>query len=403
MAVRYRYSMVFALAALFASGCDEATSPLGANEGQPAARPGQGADSEARGMRDSYIVLLRQDGGDVAQKIGMLKARHGRFVEDNVYRHALQGFSARLPSSLMRKLAADPDVVLVEKDLEVRAVSQETPWGITHSGAAASSTAAGNGSGQVSGVRIYILDTGIQPTHPDLNVQGGINFSGRKQSDWSDRNGHGTHVAGTAAARDNGSHVVGIAPGAPLYAVKVLGDNGSGYLSNVVRGVDWVVSHKGATPKIVNMSLGAYSGTAETSLDIAVRSAIEQGVVFAIAAGNDSRDAALYSPAHVSEAITVGAYAISSTFAGFSNYGAVVDILAPGVGILSTWVRSSTATISGTSMAAPHVAGAAALYLSQNAGATPAQVRNALVDEAGALAGTTPGQTTDATLNVSAF
>lgn len=402
MAIRSRYPLVFALGALFAAGCDGVDDPLGSEAGQPAARPDDGRASEGDPTKDSYIVVLRQDGPDVAERIGRLKARHGQFSEDRVYRRTLQGFSARLPKGQMARLAADPDVDFIERDIEVRAVGQLTPWGIADIGMPSPSPFVGDKT--VAGVRIYILDTGIQPYHPDLQVRAGINFSSRK-SDWSDRNGHGTHVAGTAAARDNGTHVVGVAPGAPLYAVKVLGDNGSGSLSNVIAGVEWVANEKTMDAKIVNMSLSAFSGTGLTSLDVAIRNAIKAGIVFAVAAGNNSRNASLYCPAHLPEAITVGAYATGSTFAGFSNYGEVVDILAPGVSITSTWIRSSTATISGTSMAAPHVAGAAALYLSKHPGASPEDVRNALVltlARKDAIAGE-PDGTTDDALNIAAL
>ncbi len=277
-------------------------------------------------------------------------------------------------------MRSDPRIAYIEQDAKVYAFAQSLPWGIDRIDADISSTKAGDGTGSVTGVRVYIIDTGIQLDHPDLNVVGGVDFTGKGTAD--DGNGHGTHVAGIVGAKDNGDYVVGVAPGVELFAVKVLGDDGSGSFSNVIAGVDFVTQQKlnnPSLPMVANMSLGARTGSTYNSLDNAVVNSIKAGVIYSVAAGNDGADAKNYSPAHVKEAITVGAYDESNTFAYFSNWGSLLDLNAPGVRILSTYIGSSTATLSGTSMAAPHVAGTAALYLSRNSSATPQQVRDRLV------------------------
>lgn len=227
-------------------------------------------------------------------------------------------------------------------------------------------------------VNVAVIDTGIDPTHPDLRVAGGINFTSNKPQNWADDNGHGTHVAGTVAALENTIGVVGVAPGASLWAVKVLNRQGTGTISGIVAGIDWVTSTRSDNNPandiaVANMSLGIY-GT-NSALENAVRASVNAGVVYTVAAMNASTDAALYSPAQYDVVITVSAMADTdgqaggqgaSTWAGpddtlatFSNYGSVVDIAAPGVDVLSTLPGGTYGVYSGTSMAAPHVAGAA--------------------------------------------
>lgn len=227
------------------------------------------------------------------------------------------------------------------------------------------------------GYSVAVIDTGIDYTHPDLGggwgkrVVAGYDFVNH-DSDPMDDNGHGTHVAGTVGGAE-----YGVAKGVSLVAVRVLDCNGSGTTSGVVTGVNWVAANA-IKPAVANMSLG---GGPDTTLDTAVRNAITSGVTFGIASGNSNANACNYSPARVAEAITVNASDISDNRASFSNYGTCTDIFAPGVNITSSWNTSDTATntISGTSMATPHVVGAAALYLATNPAATPAQVQSAMV------------------------
>jgi len=253
------------------------------------------------------------------------------------------------------------------------------PWGIDKVDADISSTAAGDGTGTVTGVRAYVIDTGISRTHPDLRVVWHVNFTGLFGGGNTDCHGHGTHVSGTIGARDNDASVVGVAPGVALVGVKVLNCQGSGTTSGVIKGVDWVTA-KAVKPAVANMSLG---GTPSLALDNAVRASASSGIVYALAAGNSGADACGSSPARAGAGtdngiITVAATDSSDTEASFSNYGDCVDIWAPGVGVLSTWPGGGTAVLSGTSMASPHTAGGAALYLSTNPGATPVDVESAL-------------------------
>jgi subtilisin family serine protease len=190
-------------------------------------------------------------------------------------------------------------------------------------------------------------------------------------------------TAGCAAAKDNNSHVVGVAPGAKIHSYKVLDQNGSGTFADIIAAVDGVIQYRQAhtsDPMVMNMSLGGYTGsTTYNSLDLAVVSAVQDNnITVVVAAGNDSADASNYTPAHVQEAITAGAYTINNQFANFSNFGSVVDILAPGEDVLTTSPGSMMAIVSGTSFSSPYVAGAAGLYLSKNPSASPSTVANQL-------------------------
>jgi len=342
-------------------------------------------------VSNSYIVILSESVKNVPEVANEMARTHRAMVEFT-YQHALKGFSATIPLARLNDIKNDPRVLSVGPDLIATASKrpapvtppqpeQTLPWGIDKIDADESSTESGNRSGDVGTVEIYVLDTGIDMDHPELNVVGGINCI-RSTRTYDDDNGHGTHVAGIIAARDDAYGVVGVAPGAQLYAVKVLDRSGSGSFSQIIAGIDWVAGRKTAnseTPMVANMSLGAvvyYTGYNE--LDKAVKGAIAKGVVFTLAAGNESVNANICSPAHVTEAITVGAYDSGMNFAYFSNYGNIVDLNAPGVSIYSTYKGGVYATKSGTSMAAPHVAGTAALYLSQHPNDDPAAVLTAL-------------------------
>ena len=220
-----------------------------------------------------------------------------------------------------------------------------------------------------------------------------------------DRNGHGTHVAGIAAALDNGFGTVGVAPGARLHSLKVLNQQGEGYLSWGLAAIDYMTQVKMESPQttmVANMSLGFYSGTTSyNALDDAVAASVESGIVFCVAAGNDSMDASLVSPAHVSTAITVGSSGQdNNAFSAFSNYGSRIDVCAPGEDIYSTWLRNDYRLLSGTSMACPHVAGAVALHLWKSPRDKPARVREAIMAYAKPLVTNTPPHTTHALLSI---
>jgi aqualysin 1 len=268
----------------------------------------------------------------------------------------------------------------VEADGEMSTVVQTLPWGIDRIDADVSSTLAGNGSGAVTNVNVFVIDTGVDVGHTDLNVVRHVNFAKGKNGDC---NGHGTHVAGTIAARDDTTDVVGVAPGAPITGVKVLGCNGSGSNAGVIAGVDWVTANA-VKPAIANMSLG---GGVSQALDDAVRRSAASGVFYALAAGNEATNACNRSPARAGAGTNNGIMTTAATDASnaepsFSNFGSCVDVWAPGVAVLSTRQGGGTTTFSGTSMASPHVGGTGALFLSSNAGASPSAVETALKADA---------------------
>lgn len=359
---------------------------------------------------DSYIVVLKRDVSNVPDVANHM-ARDRNIEVGHVYEHAIKGFAANIPEARLAELRRDNRVAYIEADgvAEICSTSlfQTLPWGIDNVDADVSTTLAGNGSGAVSGVRIYILDTGIQPDHPDLNVVGGRNFVGKTMgkfaNNYKDGHGHGTHCAGTAAARDNGSYVVGVAPGAPLYAVKVLSDQGSGSWSGIIAGLDWVASQAGLTTDrcLASMSLGGSFNQAGN--DAVASCVLNHNVVVVVAAMNNGADAANYSPASADTAITVGAYDATNALASFSNWGAKVDISAPGVSVLSTYIGSTTRSMSGTSMATPHVAGAAALYRAANPTVGAVDVRNRLVADGRSTVSHSRSSTTTLALNASLY
>ncbi len=345
---------------------DNAPFPSFAGEYRP--------DDRASANPDAWGYVNR----GVAGAAQSLERRHG-FRAEHVFSATIRGFSARLTARQIADLEDDPTVSYVELDGTMNIVAQALPWGINKIDADRSSTQAGDGTGAVTNVNAYIIDTGIDTNHKDLAVVRHVNFANGQNTDC---NGHGTHVAGTVAARDNTLDVVGVAPGAPLTGVKVLGCSGSGTTSGVIKGIDWVTANA-VKPAIANMSLG---GGASQSLDVAVTRSADSGVFYSIAAGNSGDDACNSSPARAgthSGVTTTAATDISDNEASWSNYGACVDIWAPGVSILSTKKGGGTTTFSGTSMAAPHVGGGAALYLSRlGAGASPSAVETALKNDA---------------------
>jgi subtilisin family serine protease len=349
----------------------------------------------------SYIVTFR-DGVAIDATV----AAHGRaygLAIDHVYRYALHGYAAHMSPAAAQALAADSRVASVVADRAVSIDAQTLPTGINRIDGEASSTQSGNGSGSVD-VDVAVIDTGIS-THPDLNIAGGTNCSSGRKTNFNDGNGHGTHVAGTIAAKDDENGVVGVAPGARLWAVRVLNNAGSGTWASVICGIDWVTGRAG-TIEVANMSLGGSGsdpangqvGNCSTgdALHDAICKSVKQGVTYAVAAGNSASNASGFVPAAYDDVITVSALADfdgvsgglasptcrsdeDDTFANFSNFGADVDLIAPGVCIYSTWKGGGYNTISGTSMASPHVAGAAALYKSTHPTATPSDVKAALI------------------------
>lgn len=334
-----------------------------------------------RAIAGQYIVVLNENVDDAHGAARALTARFGGRA-GHVYSEAIKGFSVRIPEALARLLASDPSVAYVEEDGVVEAVTTQSgaTWGIDRIDQRTlplSGTFSYTNTG--TGVKAYIIDTGIRTTHSEF---GGRAIHGRdtvdNDNDATDCNGHGTHVAGTV-----GGATYGVAKGVTLVAVRVLACNGSGTTAGVIAGIDWVTAdHAAGAPAVANMSLG---GGASSALDTAVKNSIADGVSYAIAAGNGNiigiaQDACKTSPARVPEAMTISATDKTDKKASFANFGACVDWFAPGVGITSAWIDSDTATktISGTSMATPHTAGVAALFLEDNTTATPAQVRDAL-------------------------
>ena len=343
--------------------------------------------SPDKSTRNSYIVVLQPGTTDVPGVANGLAASV-RGKVDFVYEHALEGFSIRVPESAAAALARNPRVAYVELDRKVTLAAQDTPTGIDRIFATDNTAIDIDGSDDLRvDVDVAVIDTGVDWDHPDLNVVDGVNCAqGAPHSPKCNGNGdddhyHGTHVAGTIGALDNDLGVVGVAPGARIHAVKVLNSRGSGYASWIVAGIDWVAGR--GDIEVANMSLGG-GGYSQAEYD-AIQGAVDAGVAFAVAAGNDDDDAQNYSPAAFDNVLTVSALADfdgapgeqgsstcrvdeDDTLASFSNWGPAVDIAAPGVCILSTYPieQGGYGTISGTSMASPHVAGALALLASRD-------------------------------------
>jgi aqualysin 1 len=340
--------------------------------------PIQGADS-ATAIPGRYIVVFKPGTPAAQVNAAAEHARGGGGQVDFVYESALSGFAGSFPEQALFGLSHNPNIEFIEADQVVTIDTTQSPatWGldrIDQTNLPLNNSYTYNFTG--AGVTAYIIDTGIRITH---NEFGGRASSGRdfvdNDSNADDCHGHGTHVAGTV-----GGSTYGVAKGVSLVAVRVLNCSGSGTNSGVIAGIDWVTSQHTTGKAVANMSLG---GGVSTALDNAVRNSIADGVVYAIAAGNSNRDACRFSPARTAEAITVGATTSTDARASYSNKGACLDLFAPGSSITSAWItsNSSTNTISGTSMATPHVAGVAALYLEGHS-ATPQQVRDAIVGAA---------------------
>jgi subtilisin len=372
----------------------------------------------------AYIVMLSPT-ADSSSVAGAHSRAYGASV-DHLYSHAIHGYSARMSATAAQRVANDPRVLLVQPDGIVTTTAQTTPTGVNRIDAELSPTARINGVDERVNVDVAVIDTGVDLDHPDLNVYtaGAKNCSKGNTAD--DGNGHGTHVSGTIGALDDGNGVVGVAPGARVWPVRVLNNAGSGTWADVICGIDYVAANASQI-EVASMSLGgsgsdSVCGTNKDAMHEAICAAVNAGVTFVVAAGNDATNASGFVPAAYDEVITVSALAdfnglpgggaaptcrtdVDDTFADFSNYGADVDIIAPGVCILSTWKGATYDTISGTSMATPHVSGAAALYLATHPGASPATVKSAL-QAAGTTnwnAGDDGDSTQEKLLNVATF
>ncbi|MFF7653648.1 S8 family peptidase [Streptomyces sp. NPDC007983] len=358
--------------------------------GAGGALPAQAAGAAAR---HTYIVTLQRGAGapsaSSARGKGIVE-KYGARVR-RTYSSALNGFAVRADGAQARRLAADPGVASVTRDAEVSlratttagtTATQAYPpsWGLDRvdqpTGALDGSYTAPADGGR--GTTIYVIDSGVRTSHRD--------FGGRARSGWDfvdddpvaqDGDGHGTHVAATAAGTQ-----YGVAKRADIVAVRVLDDRGEGTSAEVLAGLDWVLKHA-RKPAVVNLSLGAAVAGPVPEWDAGVRAGIRAGLTFTVAAGNADRPAGSFSPGRVEQAITVGATDRADRRSPFSNWGPAVDLFAPGDRIVSASNASDTAaaTLSGTSMAAPHVAGAAALYLAAHPAATPARVSAALMAE----------------------
>ena len=375
--------VLFATLAVCVVALLAASAPASRSSASPAQKRSKLFKKGERAIPGQYIVVLNDEAAGprgqfsfAQQAADVLVSAYGGKLKQ-LYKHAINGYAAEMTEAEAVALSEDPRVDFVEEDgiMQASTTQSGATWGldrIDQRDRPLNGTYIYNWTG--SGVRAYIIDTGIRTAHTQFGGRASAvfdAFGGNGQ----DCNGHGTHVAGTV-----GGSTYGVAKSALLRAVRVLDCNGSGSTSGVIAGVDWVTANH-INPAVANMSLG---GGASSALDNAVTNSINSGVTYAVAAGNSSTDACTQSPARAAAAITVGSTTSTDARSSFSNFGTCVDIFAPGSSITSAWSTSNTATntISGTSMASPHVAGAAALYKQANPSASPATIRNALVNNA---------------------
>lgn len=325
-----------------------------------------------------YVVVLKETVVDVRGTVASIASTFG-IRPKYVYTYALKGFSASIPEKAIPAIKRNPLVSYVEPVIILYAFPKpggggggELQWGVDRIDAEKNTGPKG------AGVNVAVFDTGIDTDHPDLavNYKGGYDFVNNDNLP-EDDNGHGTHVSGIIAADNNGIGVIGVAPDAGIVAIKVLDASGSGSLDDIIAGIDWAIANKSAYDiEVANFSLGGY-GTSD-AFHTAITNLYNAGVVIAAAAGNSKTWAEYFIPASYPEVLCVTALAKRDKFASYSNYGYVVDLIAPGDSIKSTYLNGTYATLSGTSMAAPHVAGSAALWLDDHSG-TPAEVMNALI------------------------
>jgi len=371
-------------------------------------------EADGKAPASTYLVSLRPLAG-ASGAFAALQADRLGFTVLDTYSNALSGFAATMTPAVRNRLAANPLVASIQADRPIRGTAQYVPYGITRVHADVSKTASIDAVDPPRiDVNVAVLDTGVDTGHDDLNVAGG--YSCAKGRSYDDHYGHGTHAAGTIGALDDRRGVVGVAPGARIFGVKVLDDDANGTTRELLCGIEWVTSTRyDNDPKndidVANLSLGGVGtddgncGKSDNDvLHQAICKSVEAGVTYVVAAGNEHEDASSLIPAAYSEVITVSAVADADgrsggeggspacradeddTLADFSNYGTVVDIAAPGVCIFSTMPKdaeigdgSGYGTLTGTSFAAPHVAGAAALWISGHPSASPAEVRSALI------------------------
>ncbi|PNG22821.1 S8 family peptidase [Streptomyces cahuitamycinicus] len=362
-----------------------AAAAIGSGTALPAeATPSAGRilqEDSANAVENSYIVVLKESAGFRANstKGEDLVAKYGATV-DWTYDAVLNGYAIRISASGAKSLAEDPAVEFVEQDrmVHLEATQYNPPWGLDRIDQPRFPRNLMYSYPDTAGksATVYVIDTGVRITHTEFagRARHGYDFVDR-DANASDGNGHGTHVATTVAGK-----TYGVAKQSKIVSVRVLDNRGAGTLSGVIAGVDWVTVRR-VRPAVANMSLGA---GVSTSLDTAVRNSIASGVTYAVAAGNSNANAASFSPARVRSALTVGASTWTDSRSSFSNYGSQLDMFAPGSLITAGWHTSDTATttLSGTSMATPHVAGAAAVYLTSHPSAGPATVHSALVNGA---------------------
>jgi subtilisin len=392
-----------------------ASSHAAASAAPPAADVVGAVDATTRADATDRWIVVFKDGADAMGANARAKGRG--IAASNTFSHALKGYAAKLTASQVAAERADPAVAYLVKDEVISMQAQTVPLGVRRTDTTRSTISGINGSDERVDADVAIFDTGIDRNHDDLNVVGGYNCASSTRTAWGDGNGHGTHVAGTVGALDNGIGVVGVAPGVRLWAVRILDSSGTGLVSWYVCGIDWLTAQREPVPgsetgetrpviEAVNMSV-AKSGSDDlncglTNKDLihrAICRLVASGVTVVAAAGNNHFDARKLIPASYNEVITVsaladtdgrpgglggnfcyswGSYDKDDTFADFSNYGPDVDLIAPGKCILSTLPGDRYGYLSGTSMAAPHVTGAVALYRASRPNATPAQVKVAL-------------------------
>jgi hypothetical protein len=362
-----------ALTVIALAACRDATAP-------PSPLTPLAASVRASGERvpDHYIVVFRDGVTDAPGLARKLVAAHGGELH-HTYQTVFGGFAAELPPAAVQQLRSHPAVAYVEPDqvMTIDVTQLNATWGLDRADQRALPldtryTYELTGAG----VRVYIIDTGIRTTHQEFGGRAFGAFTAINDGNGTnDCNGHGTHVAGTV-----GGTTYGVAKQVALYAVRVLGCNGSGSTSGVIAGVDWVTANRVA-PAVANMSLG---GGASTALDQAVQNSIAAGVTYAIAAGNSNANACNGSPGRVPPALTIASTTSTDARSSFSNFGTCVDLFAPGSGITSAYAGSDvqTAVLSGTSMASPHVAGAAALILQSDPSSAPAAVAQVITSSA---------------------